>query len=143
MKETAANDLLAAVHEARKGNAFFSPAIAKRLLRRWEVGGDGSEPAELTGRQAGILELIAKGYTSKQMATLLSISIKTVEKHRQALMSKLDIHEIAGLTRYAVSIGAVAADPYSHMVHWRGVERTLTGAPRAQAPLAGTQPANH
>src|SRR6185436_12865164 len=141
--ETAANDLLAAVRETMKGNVSFSPPIAKRLLRLWEVGSDGSEPAELTARQAGILEFIAKGYTSREMAALFSISIKTVEKHRQALMSKLDIHEIAGLTRYAVSIGTVAADPYSDLVHWRSVERTLRGAPRPQAPLAETQPANH
>jgi DNA-binding NarL/FixJ family response regulator len=65
-------------------------------------------PPALTSRQTEVVQLIAEGYSSKQIAEMLSISLKTVEKHRQAVMNKLDIHEIATLTRYAVSMGIIA-----------------------------------
>jgi DNA-binding NarL/FixJ family response regulator len=109
MKETASRDLLRAIRETSKGNAFFSPLIARRLSKQWRNRDLQSETSAhgLTGRQTEILQLIAEGHSSKQMAALLSISVKTVEKHRQALMDKLDIHEIATLTRYAVSTGIV------------------------------------
>lgn len=110
MKETASTDLLRAIHEVRKGNAFFSPPIARRLLRRWrnrESTSKSTAVPVLTSRQAEVVQLIAEGYSSKQIASLLSVSVKTIEKHRQALMDKLDIHEIASLTRYAVSLGIV------------------------------------
>jgi DNA-binding NarL/FixJ family response regulator len=113
MKQTAAKDLLTAVRQVCNGNAFFSPRIAKRLLRQWEVSGDSAKPAELTARQTEVLGLIAHGYSNLQMAEWLAISIKTVEKHRQSLMHRLDIHEVAGLTRYAVWIGAVELEDFS------------------------------
>ena len=62
---------------------------------------------KLTSRQKEVLQLIAEGHANKQMADVLGISIKTVEKHRQHLMDKLNLHEIAGLTRYAISHGLV------------------------------------
>ncbi len=109
MKETASNDLLHAIREVDKGNAFFSPPIARRLLRQWQNRENQSQDIVrvLTNRQTEVLQLIAEGYTSKQIAGLFSVSAKTVEKHRQALMDKLDIHEIASLTRYAVAVGIV------------------------------------
>jgi len=112
MKETAANDLLEAVREIAKGNAFFSPPIAQRFLKQWqETFSDGqpvrTKAAGLTRREAEVLQLIAESYSTKQISGLLSISKKTVEKHRQALMDKLNIHKIAPLTRYAVSAGIV------------------------------------
>jgi DNA-binding NarL/FixJ family response regulator len=119
MKETASNDLLRAIREARKGKPFFSPPIAARLLKKWRNGGRPfmAAPA-LTSRQTEVVQLIAEGYSSKQMAGLLSVSIKTVEKHRQTVMNKLDIHEIATLTRYAVSTGVVESNPYAqHASH--------------------------
>ena len=60
------------------------------------------------------MQLIAEGYSNKQMAGLLCISVKTVEKHRQALMDKLNIHQVATLTRYAVSQRLVEAESYNH-----------------------------
>ena len=68
-----------------------------------------SNYSRLTSREAEVLRLIAEGYANKQMAAELEISIKTVEKHRQHLMAKLDLHDTAGVTRYAVSAGVVAA----------------------------------
>ena len=66
--------------------------------------------SRLTSREAEILRLIAEGYANKQVAAELAISIKTVEKHRQRMMAKLDLHDIAGVTRYAISAGVVEAD---------------------------------
>jgi len=112
MKETAGNDLLQAIREVAKGNAFFSPPVAKRLLNQYQDRfRSGSpvkaKPSELTSRQSEVLQLLAEGYTNKEMAGFLSLSIKTVEKHRQDLMNNLNIHNIAMLTRYAVSSGVV------------------------------------
>jgi DNA-binding NarL/FixJ family response regulator len=110
MKETASKDLLRAVRETAKGNAYFSPAIARRLLKRWRERDPefrSTMAPALTSRQTEVVQLIAEGYSTKQIAGLLAVSFKTIEKHRQTVMDKLDIHEIATLTRYAVSIGIV------------------------------------
>lgn len=113
MKETASNELTKAIREARRGNAFFSTPIAQRLLQRNRssfVRGKtrGTLAPHLTERETEVLAMIAHGKANKQMADALGISIKTVEKHRQSLMDKLNIHEAAGLTRYAVDHGIVA-----------------------------------
>ena len=111
IKQTAANDLLKAIREVQRGNAFFSPSVAKRLRDQCrEVFNNGLPPKkamELTSREAEVLQLIAEGFSNKQIASELSISIKTVEKHRQQVMNKLKIHDVAGLTRYAISKGMV------------------------------------
>jgi DNA-binding NarL/FixJ family response regulator len=111
VKQTAANDLLKAIREAFKGNAFFSPAIAKRLRDqcRQTFGGQPLKRRSdyLTTREAEVLQLIAEGRANKQIAAELCISIKTVEKHRQQVMNKLGIHDVAGLTRHAISKGII------------------------------------
>jgi DNA-binding NarL/FixJ family response regulator len=111
VKQTAANDLLKAIREVQKGNSFFSPAIAKRLRDRCQDSlasvQDGKKVGDLTSREAEVLQLIAEGFSNKQIAAELSISIKTVEKHRQQVMNKLNVHDVAGLTRYAISKGLV------------------------------------
>jgi len=112
LKQTAATDLIKAVREARKGNAFFSPAISRRLVERYREAFLQGAPAKkridlLTSREAEVLQLIAEGRANKQIAAELCISIKTVEKHRQQVMNKLNIHDIAGLTRYAISRGII------------------------------------
>src|SRR5438128_1045028 len=111
VKQTAAKDLVTAIREAKKGNAFFSPAISKRLLEyyRTSAGKPSGQPKipKLTSRELEVLQLIAEGYANKQIAGELCISIKTVEKHRQQLMRKLDIHDVASLTRYAIAKGLI------------------------------------
>jgi DNA-binding NarL/FixJ family response regulator len=111
IKQTAANDLLKAIREVHRGNAFFSPAIAKRLRDQcreaFTSGQSARKTVELTSREAEVLQLIAEGFSNKQIAAELAISIKTVEKHRQQVMNKLNIHDVAGLTRYAISKGMV------------------------------------
>jgi DNA-binding NarL/FixJ family response regulator len=111
IKQTAARDLVLAVRDARKGKAFFSPAISQRLLDVYRKAFERGEPARssghLTVREMEVLQLIAEGHSNRQIARELFISIKTVEKHRQQLMNKLAIHDVAGLTRYAVSKGVI------------------------------------
>src|ERR1051326_1009490 len=107
IKQTAANDLLKAIREAQKGNAYFSPSISKRILEQCRQafvrGGPVKKTgARLTPRESEVLQLIAEGQANKQIASELSISIKTVEKHRQQVMNKLNIHDVAGLTRHAI-----------------------------------------
>jgi len=111
IKQTAANELLKAIREVYRGNAFFSPAIAKRLRDQcreaFSTGNTGRKIGQLTSRESEVLQLIAEGFSNKQIASELGISIKTVEKHRQQVMNKLSVHDVAGLTRYAISKGLV------------------------------------
>ncbi len=112
VKQSAAGELVKAIREVMKGNPFFSPCISKSLLdqcRATYQNGELSKKKEgqLTSRESEVLQLIAEGYANKQIADVLGISMKTVEKHRQQLMDKLRIHNIAGLTRYAIAHGMV------------------------------------
>ena len=113
-KQTAGNDLLRAVRKTREGIGFFSPPLSNgsRPRENGSLNGHSKKipAAVLSIRQAQILQLIAEGYLTREIAKSLRISRKTAEKHRQALMDKLGIHEIASLTRYAVSSGAVASN---------------------------------
>ncbi len=112
VKQTAANDLVKAIREAQKGNAFFSPSVSKRLLDQCREAFVRGGPVRrrstrLTTREAEVLQLIAEGQANKQIAAELNISIKTVEKHRQQVMNKLNIHDVAGLTRHAIAKGII------------------------------------
>ena len=112
IKQSAADDLIQAVREIAKGNAFFSPLVLKRLLAYYRASGRkdrelNRRSEQLTSREQEVLQLVAEGQLNKQIAGALSLSIKTVEKHRQQLMNKLNTHDIAGLTRYAVAHGVV------------------------------------
>jgi DNA-binding NarL/FixJ family response regulator len=112
IKQTAASDLVKAIREVKKGNAYFSPAIAQQL-REETCPSLAGEPAakapnvELTLREAEVLQLIAEGFANKQIAAELGLSVKTVEKHRQQVMNKLNIHDTAGLVRHAVAHGII------------------------------------
>jgi len=112
IKQTSARVLSRAIREVHAGRAYFSPAIAKRLDQRNEkaptrAGQLKQRIAHLTSREAEVLQRIAEGAANKQIAAGLGISIKTVEKHRDHLMHKLNIHDTAGLTRYAISAGII------------------------------------
>jgi len=115
MKQTAASDLVKAIREVRKGNAYFSPVIAERLRERTYQGGTDPKPqpvadVELTLREAEVLQLIAEGFANKQIASELGLSVKTVEKHRQQVMNKLNIHDTASLVRHAAAKGIIEAN---------------------------------
>ena len=111
IKQTAAADLVKAIREVRKGNAYFSPPIAQRLRERTYQAGTQPQPGkpevELTLREAEVLQLIAEGFANKQIAAELGLSVKTVEKHRQQVMNKLDIHDTATLVRHAAAKGII------------------------------------
>src|SRR6266487_1623777 len=137
LKQTAAADLIKAIREARKGNAFFSPVISKRLMEHYRETLLKGVPVRkrsdmLTSRETEVLQLIAEGKANKQIAAELSVSIKTVEKHRQQLMNKLNIHDIAGLTRYAIAKGVIEAGAAVQALESAGTIQVEGGA---QPPL--------
>ena len=112
LKQTSAHDVCRAIREVHQGKTFFSPSIAKHFNRlnpllSGRVGTLSSKVAQLTSREMEVLQLIAEGKANKETASELGIGIKTVEKHREHLMEKLDIHDTAGLTRYAISAGVI------------------------------------
>ncbi len=112
IKQSSAHMLAAAIRDVYGGGTCYSPGIAKALRhRRTENSGRQVEspevPLPLTPREAETLQMVAEGKANKQMADLMGISIKTVEKHRDHLMRKLDIHDTAGLTRYAIATGVI------------------------------------
>jgi len=110
LKQTSSHDVCRAIREIAKGKTFFSPAIAKHLEHQKSLDRSGSvklRSVQLTSREMEVLQLIAEGKANKETASELGIGIKTVEKHREHLMEKLNIHDTAGLTRYAISAGII------------------------------------
>ncbi len=105
IKQTSADLLARAIRDVHAGKTVFSPAISRRLLDRRQRS--PARVPRLSSREMEVLQLIAEGKANKQAAAEMGISIKTVEKHRQNLMSKLDIHDTAGLTRYAIASGVI------------------------------------
>ena len=115
LKQTSSHVLAEAIREVQKGNTVFPPSqsgrgrngrakTAERTGRRERAGN------RLSSREIEVLQLIAEGKANKQVATELGLSFKTVDKHRQHLMRKLDIHDIAGLTRFAISEGIIESN---------------------------------
>jgi len=112
LKQSSSQTLAQAIRTVQKGKTFFCPSISRRLQHLAEESPDprripGKRRVRLTSREVEIVQLIAEGKANKQAAAELGISIKTVEKHRQHLMKKLDIHDTAGLTRYAIAAGII------------------------------------
>lgn len=110
IKQTSAHLLARGIHTVHNGGTFYSPGVAKYLRARPVAAKDKhckTKMHRLTPREREVLQLVAESQANKQIASELKISIKTVEKHRQALMDKLAIHETAGLTRYAIAAGLI------------------------------------
>jgi DNA-binding NarL/FixJ family response regulator len=112
LKQTSSHELATAIREVQKGNTFFSPTVSQRLRKREHKSLDRegnlkTRNNRLSSREIEVLQLIAEGKPNKQVAAELGVSFKTVDKHRQHLMSKLDIHDVAGLTRYAMAEGII------------------------------------
>jgi DNA-binding NarL/FixJ family response regulator len=115
LKQSSSHELVKAIREVHKGNTFFSPAIAKRLHLRESKplernGKSRKKTNRLSSREVEVLQRVAEGQPNKQVAAELGISLKTVEKHRQNLMSKLNIHDTASLTRYAIASGIIESN---------------------------------
>lgn len=109
LKSQAARDLVHAVQEVMQGNTYLSPAISGAVVTAYLRKGSASASASLTTRERAVLQLIAEGKSTKDIAQSLDIAVKTADSHRTKLMKKLDIHEIAGLVRYAIRHGIIQA----------------------------------
>ena len=112
LKQSSAHEVCRAIREVHQGKTFFSPSVSKRQDRLRPKSPDRAgvfhkNAAGLTSREMEVLQLIAEGKANKETAAELGIGAKTVEKHREHLMQKLDIHDTAGLTRYAISAGII------------------------------------
>jgi len=112
LKQTSAHEVCRAIREVQKGGTFFTASVSRRQGRlnpkaSARAGTVNKKVAKLTSREMEVLQLIAEGKANKETASELGIGIKTVEKHREHLMSKLDIHDTAGLTRYAIGAGII------------------------------------
>ena len=106
LKSQVASDLIQAIQQVLRGQVYLSPGISAAVMAA--VQSKGQRPADpLTARERQVLQLIAEGKSTKDVASLLGVSVKTAESHRSRLMQKLDIHETASLVRYAVKRGLV------------------------------------
>jgi DNA-binding NarL/FixJ family response regulator len=109
LKESAASDLVEAIRAVRFGGTYLHPTISVKVINEYlklpDPRSRSGQLALLTEREREVLQLIAEGHTNKGIADLLSLSVKTVEAHRSRVMEKLKIHNVAGLTRYAISRG--------------------------------------
>jgi DNA-binding NarL/FixJ family response regulator len=116
VKDSAPLELRMAIEAAMRGEIYVSSRVSRHLVSALSAGGTG--PAEsslesLTPRQREILQLIAEGKSTKEIAFMLAVSVKTVETHRASLMDRLAIHDLAGLVLYAVRNKLVSAEPFA------------------------------
>lgn len=112
LKDAAPDELAAAIRCVMKGETYLSASVSKGVLSDYvmRLRSDDKPGFGLTPRQTEVLQLIAEGHSTKEIARRLTLSVKTVETHRTQLMRQLDIHEVAGLVRFAMRIGLVSVD---------------------------------
>ncbi|MBU0465630.1 MAG: response regulator transcription factor [Proteobacteria bacterium] len=114
IKRAAPSDLVTAIHEVHKGKSYLSSSISKTLINEYlrqsstisDIDKDSREK-ELTSRQTEVLQLLAEGYTNREIAKILCVSIKTVETHRTQIKKRLNIKKTAGLVQYALQKGLI------------------------------------
>jgi DNA-binding NarL/FixJ family response regulator len=116
LKDSCADELPVLLRAVSRGETYLSPGISKQVVEalKSRMGPEAAEPALpdlLTARQREILQLVAEGQSTKEIAAKLNLSIKTVETHRTQIMNRLQIRDVAGLVRYAIRAGLVSADP--------------------------------
>jgi DNA-binding NarL/FixJ family response regulator len=118
LKDAAADELPVLLRAVMRGETYLSPAISKQVVDGYlgrtapaaDPGPDSAALDVLTSRQREILQLVAEGKSTKEVAQLLDVSAKTVETHRGQIMDRLGIHDLAGLVRYAIRTGLVSPD---------------------------------
>ncbi len=112
LKGSIPKELELAIESVAQGAIFLSPTISRRVIETYlsKTADETDVLEQLTPRQREILQLIAEGHSSKQIAHMLDSSVKTIESHRASLMERLDIHDVAGLVRYAIRNGLVSAE---------------------------------
>jgi two-component system response regulator NreC len=104
LKTQASTDLVAAIQHVTRGEVYLSPKISKAVVQAYLSNTEGPN-GQLSVRERQVLQLVGEGHSTKKIATLLGISVKTADTHRTKLMDKLDIHQTAGLVRYAIRNG--------------------------------------
>jgi DNA-binding NarL/FixJ family response regulator len=116
LKDAAAEELPLVLRAVVRGETYLSPAISRVVVEGYlrrspsESSGEPQSLDGLTPRQREILQLVAEGKSTKEVAAILDLGVKTVETHRAQIMERLQIHDIAGLVRYAVRVGLVSVD---------------------------------
>lgn len=111
LKDASPSELETAVRSVARGESYLSPPISRQVIEDYRQRTQSASPMDtLTPRQREILQLIAEGRSTKEIASLLEVSVKTVETHRAQLMERLDIHDVPGLVRYAIRTGLVTPE---------------------------------
>jgi DNA-binding NarL/FixJ family response regulator len=120
LKDAAADELPLVLRAVMRGETYLSPAVSKQVVTGFlgrtststasAAAADGETPDVLTSRQREILQLVAEGKSTKEVAQMLSLSVKTVETHRAQIMDRLGIRDLAGLVRYAIRTGLVSSE---------------------------------
>lgn len=113
LKESAANEVIEAIAVVQKGELFFSKSVREQVLNNYVDllrDLDNSTLSPLSIREREVLQLVAEGRSTKEIAGTLNLSVKTVESHRKQVMDKLDLHSIAELTKYAIREGLTQLD---------------------------------
>jgi two-component system response regulator NreC len=106
LKTQASTDLAAAIRHVERGEVYLSPKISKAVVRAYLSNTDAPN-GQLSVRERQVLQLVSEGHSTKKIAALLGISVKTADTHRTKVMAKLDIHQTAGLVRYAIRNGMI------------------------------------
>ena len=109
LKGSAVPELELAVQAVARGESYLSPAVSRHVVDEYvaRTGGEADPLAALTLRQREVLQLVAEGHTSKEVAQRLGLSPRTVETHRAQIMERLGVHDLPGLVRFAVRVGLV------------------------------------
>jgi DNA-binding NarL/FixJ family response regulator len=112
LKDADTTELELAVTAVARGETYLSPPVSRHVIADYvrRAGDESNWLVQLTPRQCEVLQLIAEGHTTKEIARILDVSVKTVETHRAQLMKRLDVHDIAGLVRYAIRVGLVSPE---------------------------------
>jgi DNA-binding NarL/FixJ family response regulator len=104
LKTQASTDLVAAIRHVDRGEVYLSPKISKAVVHSYLTNAEAPS-GQLSARERQVLQLVGEGHSTKKIAVLLGISVKTADTHRTRVMEKLDIHQTAGLVRYAIRNG--------------------------------------
>ena len=109
LKDAPTDELVRAVETVNRGETYFSPDVARVALSQFVRGpGEGPSPMNLTNREREVLVLIAEGLSNKEIACRLNVGVRTVETHRERIMRKLNIRNVAGLTKFAIAKGLIS-----------------------------------
>lgn len=111
LKDAPTDELVKAIEAVNAGDAFFSPSVARIALNQYVAESDDRDPmSKLSDREKEVLVQISNGKSNKEIASMLGIGVRTIETHRERIMRKLDIHSVAGLTKFAISHGLISLE---------------------------------